>query len=45
MDDVKIFLASMYLDINQHLGDNLLKIDAIIKHAGGEGIILAMESN
>ena len=45
MDNVKIVLASMYLDINQHLGDNLLKIDAIIQHARGEGIILAMDSN
>ena len=33
MDNVKIVLAGMYLDINQHLGDNLLKIDAIIQHA------------
>jgi len=45
MDNIKIVLASMYLDINQHLGDNLLKIDAIIQHARGEGIILAMENN
>jgi len=45
MDNVKIVLASMYLDINQHLGDNLLKIDAIIQHARCERIILAMDSN
>ena len=45
MDNVKIVLGSMYLHINQHLGDNLLKIDAIIQHARGEGIILAMDSN
>jgi len=45
MDNVKIVLGSTYLDINQHLGDNLLKIDAIIQHARGEGIILAMDNN
>jgi len=35
----------MYLDINQHLSDNLLNIDDIIKQARGEGIIQAMDSN
>ena len=39
MDNVKIVLASMYLDINQHIGDNFLKIDAVIQHARGECII------
>jgi hypothetical protein len=35
----------MYLNINQHIADNLLKIEAIIKHTKREGIILAMDSN
>jgi hypothetical protein len=38
-------LASMYLDINQHIDDNLLKIEAIIQFSKGEGIILAIDSN
>jgi hypothetical protein len=35
----------MSLDINQHIKENLLKIEAIIQHAKGERIILAMDSN
>jgi len=45
LDNARIVLANMYLDINQHIDDNLLKIEAIIQHAKGEGIILAMDSN
>jgi len=45
MDNVKIVLASMYLDINQHFDDNLLKIDTIIQHSRREGNSLAMDSN
>jgi len=30
MDEFKIVFTSMYMDINQHFDDNLLKIDAII---------------
>jgi len=41
----KIILASMYLDINQQLTDDTLKIEAILQHAKGAGIILAMDSN
>ena len=43
--NVKIILASMYLDRNQQLDDYLLKIEAIIQHAKGAGIRLAMDSN
>jgi len=45
MDYVRIVLARKYLDINQHLGDKLLNIDAIIQHARVEGIIIAMDRN
>jgi len=41
----RIVLASMNLDIKLHIDDNLLNIEAIIQHAKGEGIILAMDSN
>jgi len=45
MDKVKILFASVYLYVKQQLGDNLLKIDAVIQHARGEGKTLAMDSN
>jgi len=45
MDNVKIVHSGMYLHIKQHLCDNLLKIEAIIRNARGKGIILAMDSN
>jgi hypothetical protein len=35
----------MYLDINQHLHDYMIKIEAIIQHAESAGILLAMDSN
>ena len=35
----------MYLDINQYLHDNVIKFEAIIQHAEGAGILLAMDSN
>ena len=43
--NVKIILASMDMDRNQQLDDYLLKIEAIIQHAKGAGILLAMDSN
>ena len=45
LDNARIVLACMYLDINQHIDDNLLKIEAIIQFSKGEGIILAIDSN
>ena len=43
--NVKIILARMYLDINQQIDDDLLKIEAIIQHAEGAGILIAIDSN
>ena len=45
MDNAKIVLVSIYLDINHQLHDNMIKIEAIIQHAKGAGILLAMDSN
>lgn len=44
-DNVKIILVSMYLDISRHIDDDLIKIEAIIHHAKGAGILIAMDSN
>jgi len=44
IDYVRIVLARKYLDIYQHLGDILLKIDAIIQHARSEVLIIAMDN-
>jgi len=41
----KIIIASMYFDINRQIEDDLNKIEAIIQHAKGAGIIIAMDSN
>ena len=35
----------MYLDISQQIDVNLMKIEAIIQHAKGAGILIAMDSN
>jgi hypothetical protein len=35
----------MYLDINQQIDIDLMKIEAIIQHAKGAGILLAVDSN
>jgi len=45
LDNAKIIIASMYFDINQQTADDMLKIEAILQHAKGAGIILAMDSN
>jgi len=44
-DNVKIILTSMYFDISQQIGIDLLKIEAIIKHAKGAGVLIVMDSN
>jgi len=44
-DKGKIIIASMYFDINRHIEYDLNKIEAIIKHAKGAGILLAIDSN
>lgn len=40
----KITIASMYFDINRPI-DDLNKIEAIMQHAKGAGVIMAMDSN
>jgi hypothetical protein len=45
IDNVKIILASMYLDISQQIDIDLMKIEAIIQYAKGAGILIAMDSN
>jgi len=45
IENVKINLASMYLDINQPIDIDLMKIEAIKQHAKGASIIIAMDSN
>jgi hypothetical protein len=45
IDNVKIILASVYLDIRQQIETDLLKIEAIIQHAKGAGVLTAMDSN
>ena len=39
----KIILVNMYLYINQQIDDDLTKIEAIIQHAKGAGLFLAMD--
>jgi hypothetical protein len=45
IDNVKIILASMYLDISQQREIDLLKIEAIIQNAKGAGVLIAVDSN
>jgi hypothetical protein len=45
IDNEKILIASMYLDIGQQIDNDLTKIDAIIQHAKGAGLLIAMDSN
>ena len=44
LDNAKIVLVSMYLDINQHLHD-MINIEAIIQYAEGARKLLAMDNN
>jgi hypothetical protein len=44
IDNAKILLGSMYLDISQPI-DDLTKIGAITQHANGAGLLIAMDSN
>jgi hypothetical protein len=45
IDNAKILLASMYLDISQQMDNELTKIEAIIQHAKGARLLIAMDSN
>jgi len=44
-DKAKTIIASMYFDINRQIVDNLNKTEAIIHHAKGAGVLLAIDSN
>jgi len=35
----------MYFDINRQIEDDLKKVEAIINHAKGAGVLLAIDSN
>ena len=43
--DLKIIIASMYFDRGNPLGPDLAKIEAILQHAKGLGVIISMDSN
>jgi sugar/nucleoside kinase (ribokinase family) len=43
--DIKIIIVSMYLDRGNPLGPELAKIEAILQHAKGLGVIISMDSN
>jgi hypothetical protein len=45
IENAKIILASMYLDIRQQIDIDLTKMEAIIQHAKGAGVLIAMDSN
>jgi len=45
IDNTRIIIASMYLDVNRLLDIDILKIEATIAHAKGAGIIIVMDSN
>jgi len=45
IDNTKIILVSMYLDISQQIDEDLTKIEAIIQHVKGVGLLTAMDSN
>ena len=45
IDNVKISLASMYFDISRQIEIDLLKTEAIILHAMGARVLIAMDPN
>jgi hypothetical protein len=44
-DKTKTIVARMYFDINRQIEEDLNKIEAIIQHAKGAGVLLAIDSN
>jgi len=44
-DKAKTIIASMYFDINRQIEGDLNKIEAVIHHAKGAGVLLAIDSN
>jgi len=45
IDNVKTIVASMYFHISQQFEIDLQKIEAIILHAKGASVLIAMDSN
>jgi len=45
LDGVKPILVSMYFDIGRQIEVDLSKIEAVLQHANGAGVILAIDSN
>jgi hypothetical protein len=45
INGVKLLLASMYFDIERQIEIDLAKIDNILQHANGKGVILTIDSN
>jgi len=38
-------ITTMYFDINRQIDIDLIKLEAIIQHANGAGLLTAMDSN
>ena len=45
VDGVKLILASMYFDIGRQIEVDLSKIETVLQHANGVGVLLAIDSN
>jgi hypothetical protein len=45
VDGVKLIMASMYFDIGRPIKENLSKVEAVLQHANGVGVLLAIDSN
>jgi hypothetical protein len=45
IDKAKNIIASMYFYVNRQIEDDLNKVEAIIHHVTGAGVILSMDSN
>jgi len=45
VDGVKLILASMYFDIGRQIEVDLSKIEAVLQHANGVGVLLTIDSN
>jgi len=45
VNGAKLILASIYLDIRQQIEMDLSKIEAVLQHANGAGVLLAIDSN
>jgi hypothetical protein len=45
IDGVKLILTSMYFDIGRQIEVGLSKVEAILQHVNGAGVLLAIDSN